>query len=206
MTKSAQDYLVLVTDSSKKLCKCSDYDELIRDLSSTIDLLKINTITNESVEHSGTMLLEKSIYIDSEYNGMSPIFNAINVGRVLQINPGSDNIGREQRYVHCYIVLAEIQTMIIAVPITNMAFDKDRREYYLRNDFEVELQNPDSDFKKKPFTEFWCIKPSIADIRNIAGLDKRRIVQNSFFAYPKYAPSTYLIDIRTKMKILFGIV
>ena len=65
--------------------------------------------------------------------------------------------------------------MFIGVPITNMAFDSKNEVFILRNPFEVELKNPSSNFKDKPFFQYWVKKPSVADIRNICGLDKRRI-------------------------------
>lgn len=78
-----------------------------------------------------------------------------------------------------------------------MAYNEESKKYYLRNYYEVELKNPQT---KKKFNEYRTKKPSIADIRNIAGLDKRRIVDSELKEQKKFAPDTYLHAISMKIR------
>lgn len=154
-------------------------------------------ITNQNIKYSGTWLLERDIWLQSEKNTLPRHTDTLSRGRVVLVNPGTGNIGREQRYVHPYIVLGELDDTFIGVPITNMATDKQTGKYYTRHFFEVQLKNPGG---KKPFKEYRCSKPSVADIRNIAGLDKRRIIQDQLYIDEKYVPKTYLDAISQKIR------
>ena len=118
-------------------------------------------------------------------------------GRAVNVIIGVDGIGREQKYPHVYIVLGEYKDTFIGVPITNMAFDFKKKMNYIRHYFEVELKNPNYN---KPFNQFRCVKPSVADVRNICGLDKRRIIQNQLFFDKKFVPKEYLDAISDKIR------
>lgn len=161
-------------------------------------LTKIKGILDENeFQFVATWLLENDLWINCQQNSIEIDTTTLSRGRVITVNPGVTNIGREQRYIHCYIVLGEFHETFIGVPITNMAFNQTSRQYYLRNVFEVELINPDT---KKPFTEFRVKKPSVADIRNITGFDKRRIIKNQLFYDKKFAPKTYMDAISEKIR------
>lgn len=161
-------------------------------------LTKIKDILDENeFQFVATWLLENDLWINCQQNSIEIDTTTLSRGRVITVNPGVTNIGREQRYIHCYIVLGEFHETFIGVPITNMAFNQTSRQYYLRNVFEVELINPDT---KKPFTEFRVKKPSVADIRNITGFDKRRIIKNQLFYDKKFAPKTYMDAISEKIR------
>lgn len=168
---------------------------IISDIDVILDESK-KLIQEKNIQYAGTWLLERDLWLQSEKNTLDKYTESLSRGRIVLVNPGSDNMGREQRYVHPYIVLGEYQETFIGVPITNMAKNKKTGEYYLRHFFEVELINPKG---KKPFTEYRCSKPSVADIRNIAGLDKRRIIQDQLFTDKKFVPSTYLDSISKKI-------
>jgi len=153
-------------------------------------------VSGKNIKYTGTWLLERDLWLQSETNVLDKHTETLSRGRVVLVNPGVGNIGREQRYVHPYIVLGEYRDTFIGVPITNMAKDKDSK-YYLRHFFEVKLIDPEGE---KPFTEYRCTKPSVADVRNISGFDKRRIIQDRLYAEGKYAPSTYLNSISEKIR------
>lgn len=155
-------------------------------------------VKNHSIQFAATWLLEKDIYLQSENRALTAEEKndherTLSRGRVVLVNPGVTGVGREQKYIHPFIVLGEHKGMFIGVPITNMAQNKKTGEYYLRNFFEVELVDPNT---KKPFTEFRCKKPSVADLRNISGLDKRRITRD----IEKFVPKTYLDAISHKIR------
>jgi len=155
-------------------------------------------LADQNIKYSGTWLLERDLWLASETKALAENTDTLSRGRVVLVNPGVSNIGREQKFVHPYIVLGEHKDTFIGVPITNMAKNKENGQYYLRHFFEVELKDPEGE---KPFTEYRCTKPSVADIRNIAGLDKRRIIQDhQLYTDKKYAPSTYLNAISRKIR------
>lgn len=163
----------------------------------------IEKLDDTSLKHIYALLKEKEIFIESENKTLDANCEVLSRGRVVMVNPGSDGIGREQRYIHPYIVLGEFKETFIGVPITNMAYNNEKKEYYLRNYFEVELKDPDT---KKKFTEYRTKKPSVADIRNICGLDKRRIVESELSKVRKYAPDTYLNAISKKIRESIAII
>lgn len=197
-------YLNKITASCKNdACNCDS--DIIKDVPILLKEIGSEILNKKSIEYAGNFLLEKQLYLDCEFNGNAPVTDYIGRSRVISINPGSDNFGHEQRYIHCYIVLADEGSMIIGVPITNMAYDEQTNQNYLRNKFEVELVNPSPNFKEKPFNQFWVAKPSVADIRNITGVDKRRIVNNNLYSYAKYAPDEYMLAIKEAIKNLFKI-
>ncbi len=185
----------------KKLEDCSEdiltfpksdiYDDRKSIINDTVELLD-----NNNIKHLSTWMLESNLYIQSEKDILKKETNKLSRGRVVMVNPGANKIGREQRYMHPYIVLGEYQETFIGVPMTNMAFNPSTKQYYLRNVFEVELIDPKY---KKPYTEYRCKKRTVADIRNIAGLDKRRIVKTTLFLEKKFAPKTYLDAISKKI-------
>lgn len=173
-----------------------DNENLKNDVSSL--LTSYQTITqSHSLQNISTWLLEKEIYVETENNTLAAETDSLGRGRVVLVNPGVDNIGREQRCVHYYIVLGEYEETFIGVPITNMAYDSTSNTYYIRHFFEVELKNPAS---KKPFLQFRVAKPSVADARNIVGLDKRRIAKNKLYYDKKYVPPEYLTAISAKIR------
>jgi len=158
-------------------------------------------ISDQTIKYAATWLLEKDLWLESEKGILQANTEVLSRGRVVLVNPGTGNIGREQKYVHPYIVLGEYKETFIGVPITNMAKNGDR--YYLRHFFEVELINPEG---RKPFNEYRCSKPSVADVRNISGLDKRRIIQDELYSDKKYVPSTYLNAISEKIRSSLAII
>lgn len=185
---------------TKMLLQPSCADNFHNDLSSDIStiLTKIKGVLDENeFQFIATWLLENDLWVNCQQNNFKIDTETLSRGRVITVNPGVTNIGREQRYIHCYIVLGEFHETFIGVPITNMAFNQTSQQYYLRNVFEVELINPNT---KKPFTEFRVKKPSIADIRNISGFDKRRIIKNQLYYDKKFAPKTYMDAISEKIR------
>ena len=156
-------------------------------------------VNSNNAEFTSTWLLEKDTWIQGETNQLLAELNTLSRGRVVNVNPGAARFGREQRFIHPYIVLAEHKDTFIGVPITNMAYDKKNNIYYKRHPLEVELllRDPNS---KKPYKQFRCVKPSVADVRNISGLDKRRIIKDDLYNGKKTAPDEYLEDISTKIK------
>lgn len=157
----------------------------------------IDKLDKVSLKHIYALLKEKELFIKSESNEIEPNMETLSRGRVVMVNPGADGIGREQRHIHPYIVLGEFKETFIGVPITNMAYNKKTEEFYLRNYYEVELKDPDT---KKKYNEYRTKKPSVADIRNISGLDKRRIVDSELKEVKKYVPDTYLHAISMKIR------
>ena len=157
----------------------------------------IDKLDKVSLKHIYALLKEKELFIKSESNEIEPNMETLSRGRVVMVNPGADGIGREQRHIHPYIVLGEFKETFIGVPITNMAYNKKNEEFYLRNYYEVELKDPDA---KKKYNEYRTKKPSVADIRNISGLDKRRIVDSELKEVKKYVPDTYLHAISMKIR------
>ena len=157
----------------------------------------IDKLDKVSLKHIYALLKEKELFIKSESNEIEPNMETLSRGRVVMVNPGADGIGREQRHIHPYIVLGEFKETFIGVPITNMAYNKKNEEFYLRNYYEAELKDPDT---KKKYNEYRTKKPSVADIRNISGLDKRRIVDSELKEVKKYVPDTYLHAISMKIR------
>jgi len=157
----------------------------------------IDKLDDVSLKHIYALLKEKQLFVQAENKEIEADMTTLSRGRVVMVNPGSDGIGREQRHIHPYIVLGEFKETFIGVPITNMAYNEESKKYYLRNYYEVELKNPQT---KKKFNEYRTKKPSIADIRNIAGLDKRRIVDSELKEQKKFAPDTYLHAISMKIR------
>lgn len=167
-------------------------EEEIRQDIQDIMIKYIATLDKTSLKHIYALLKEKELFVKCENKEVQDDTTTFTRGRVVMINPGSDRIGREQRYIHPYIILGEFKETVIAVPITNMAFNKKTQKYYLRNPYEVELKNPDT---KKKYTEYRTKKRSVADIRNICGFDKRRIVDSQLNHDIKFAPKEYMNDI-----------
>ncbi len=202
MAINTQDYLTKVHAPSKR-DHCKTDSAIVNDLTEILLNKGEKILEAKNIEFTGTLVLDKSLFCDYEFNGVNEVTEFLPRARVVSVNPGSDNIGNEQRYIHYYIVLSQVDTMFVGVPITNMAYNNAKGCYYLRNPFEVELKNPN--VKTKPFNQYWVKKPSVADIRNICGFDKRRIIQNNLFASPKYAPTEYMDAIKSKIKIIFDI-
>lgn len=150
-----------------------------------------------SIQDVATWLLDKDTWLDFEDNGNQP-YPQLGKGRVINVNPGIDNIGREQRYVHMHIVLAEYKETFIGVPITNAKIEKNKP--VLRNELEVLLKDPKY---KKPFKEFRCPKPSVVDLRNIRGFDKKRIVEDKLYSSGRSIPNTYKRNIEQAILRLF---
>lgn len=153
-------------------------------------------IKNKIAKYIAAWVLEKDLWINVEESSLPVETDTLSRGRAVMVNPGVTGIGREQKYPHVYIVLGEFKETFIGVPITNMAWNKEAKKHYLRNYYEVELKNPQFD---KPFEQFRCKKPSVADIRNISGLDKRRIIKNQLFIDKKFVPKEYLNAISDKI-------
>jgi hypothetical protein len=182
--------------------KSENNEELITELESVIEEKK-KVLKENNVKYAGTWLLERDLWLMSEKNESECETATLSRGRIVLVNPGVTNIGREQKYVHPYIVLGEYKETFIGVPITNMARNKKTGEYYFRHFFEVELVNPEGE---KPFNEYRCNKPSVADVRNIAGLDKRRIIKDKLYYDQKFAPNSYLNAISDKIRCSFAII
>jgi hypothetical protein len=198
-------YLKLLADKTTKLNYCKSDCDISNDISDIVTETGIKLIENKNIEHAATYCLERYLFLSSEFSNKPLSDVTIGKNRILTVNPGANNLGREQRFLHYYVILAEFKDMFIGVPITNMAFDKVKTTYYLRHPFEAELKNPSTDMKKKPFNEFWITKPSVADVRNISGLDKRRIIDDNLFKQAKYAPKEYILSIKSKMIELFNL-
>jgi len=190
------NHMKLLIDEKRYTTRNAE-EPFLKDIENIITEYKA-VIDSRNAEFTSTWLLEKDIWIQSEKRELLEDRETLTRGRVVSVNPGVLRLGREQRLIHPYIVLAEHKETFIGVPITNMAYDKNNQKHYFRNDFEAELL-PLSD-SKKPFKEFRCKKPSIADIRNIGGLDKRRIIKNQLYSDKKVVPSEYLEAITAKIK------
>ena len=160
-------------------------------------------ISQANIQYASTWLLEKDIWLQSMEGTLYVNTDTLSRGRVVSVNPGVGSIGREQQYIHPYIVLGEHKETFIGVPITNMAKNA-KQEYYLRHFFEVELIHA-TDIPK-PFTEYRVKKRSVADLRNISGIDKRRIVQDSLYPTAKFAPDSYLNAISEKIRASLAII
>lgn len=173
-------------------------EPFITDIERVIGEYKM-VISGSSAEFTSTWLLEKDTWIQGETRILAEELDILSRGRVVNVNPGASRIGREQRFIHPYIVLAEHKDTFIGIPITNQAYSKKDNVYYLRHPFEVELllRDPES---KKPYKQFRCRKPSVADTRNISGLDKRRIIKDALYADKKTVPDEYLEDISVKIR------
>lgn len=150
-----------------------------------------------SIQSVSTWLLDKNNWIDYELNG-DKSYPYLGKGRVVNVNPGVDNIGREERFIHMYIVLAEYKETFIGIPITNAKLVNEIP--VLRNELEVFLVNPDN---KKPYKEFRCNKPSVADLRNIRCFDKSRIIKDSVYIAARIIPQTYKNSISDALKKIF---
>lgn len=160
-------------------------------------------IAAANVQYASTWLLERDIWLQSVDGTLKANTDTLSRGRVVSVNPGVGSIGREQQYIHPYIVLGEYRETFIGVPITNMAKNK-KEEYYLRHFFEVELIHSSDD--PKPFTEYRVKKRSVADLRNISGIDKRRIVQDPLYSTAKFAPDSYLNAVSEKIRTSLAII
>ncbi|HKL10116.1 MAG TPA: hypothetical protein VJ990_01655 [Clostridia bacterium] len=194
------DYQKLSFKKPECLNKCDSIDQIGNDVEMLMDEYG-NILNGEKVKYTSTWLLEKDIFIKHEKEEIGKEEEVLSRGRVVLVNPGVSKIGREQRYMHYYIVLGEHKETFIGVPITNMA--NNQNGYYLRNFFEVELIDPKG---KKPFKEYRCSKRSVADVRNICGLDKRRIVKNWLYEEKKYAPNEYTNSISKKIRETLAII
>ena len=128
-----------IYDPSLSKTICREDNELHINFFATIDDYKNRATCASTIPHAANLILEKTTYIDCEYKAMPTLTATLGVGRVVTVNPGSDNIGREQRYLHCYIVMADMDTMFMGIPITNMAYDEKTKIYYTRHPFEVEF-------------------------------------------------------------------
>jgi len=171
-------------------------ENMLYDLQLVLKKYKITILENE-LKFISTWLLEADLF--AKYmSGTTPSDTAtLSRGRAVNVNAGVMGIGREQKYPHVYIILGECDDMFIGVPITNMAYDNKRKVYYIRHFYEVELINP---MGKKPYNSFWCNKRSVADVRNISGIDKRRIIKNDLYNQCKFIPNEYLSAISEKIK------
>ncbi|MCC5909398.1 MAG: type II toxin-antitoxin system PemK/MazF family toxin [Clostridiaceae bacterium] len=182
--------------------KCDSIEEVVNDVTSILNESK-GIVTNEKNKYASTWLLDKDLWIQHEKKQSESEVGTLSRGRIVLVNPGVTRIGREQRYMHNYIVLGEYKETFIGVPITNMALNKKTGKYYLRNFFEVELIDPEQD---KEFSEYRCSKRSVADVRNISGLDKRRIIKNNLYEDKKFVPDTYLNAISNKIRESLAII
>jgi hypothetical protein len=189
-------YTNLINQLTIGLNACKSDITILSDCDKILAQLK-NLVSDNNIKFTATWLLEKDLWLQCEKQEIELDKEILSRGRIVVVNPGVSNIGREQRYVHYYIVLGEYEETFIGVPITNMAFNDETKQFYLRNIFEIELINPSY---KKPFSEFRVNKPSVADIRNIAGLDKRRIHRNQLYREKKYVPNCYLNTISEKIR------
>ena len=179
-------------------CDITKYTEDLETFSDELkDIISVNTI-----QFASTHLLEQNIWLRAQKNESVLNIETLSRGRVVLVNPGVVSIGREQRFIHPYIVLGEFKETFIGVPITNKAKNRDGK-YYLRNFFEVDLIEPDY---AKPFEEYRCNKPSVADVRNISGLDKRRIITDTLYTDKKFAPKAYLNAISEKIRNSLAII
>jgi hypothetical protein len=160
-------------------------------------------LSGSTIQYASTWILERDLWLQTENNTLSPNKEILSRGRVISVNPGVSGIGREQRYIHPYIVLGEYQDTFIGVPITNMAKNKKTEEYYLRHFFEVEMIHSNG---TKPFTEYRVQKRSVADIRNISGVDKRRIIKDPLYSNAKFAPDSYLNAISEKIRASIAVI
>lgn len=170
--------------------------KIIKDITTIISKIN-NKIAQSSIQDAATWLLEKDDWLSFEESGPEH-YPQLGRGRVINVNPGIDNIGREQRYIHMYIVLAEYKETFVGVPITNAKIKNNKP--VLRNEMEVLLINPNY---KKPYKEFRCPKPSVVDLRNIRGFDKKRIVKDSLYKTGRFIPDTYKSDIDNAILKLF---
>ena len=62
-------------------------------------------IEGQNIKFAGTWLLERDLWLQSENKTLAAHTETLSRGRVVLVNPGVGNIGREQKYVHPYIVL-----------------------------------------------------------------------------------------------------
>ena len=182
--------------------KCNTTQDVVDDINRVLNECT-GIIVNEKNKFASTWLLDKDLWIQHEKKISGAEIEVLSRGRIVLVNPGVTRIGREQRYMHNYIVLGEYKETFIGVPVTNMAKNKETGEYYLRNFFEVELIDPEGE---KKFSEYRCSKKSVADIRNISGLDKRRIIKNHLYNDRKFVPDTYLNDISQKIRESLAII
>jgi len=193
-----EQHMSLLSDKPNCYNNRNVEEPFITDIERVIGEYK-TVINNSSAEFTSTWLLEKDTWIQGENKILVEDRDILSRGRVVNVNPGASRIGREQRFIHPYIVLAEHKDTFIGIPITNKAYSRTENAYYLRHPFEVELllRDPSS---TKPYKQFRCRKPSVADTRNISGLDKRRIIKDSLYADKKTVPSEYLEDISDKIR------
>lgn len=192
--RAKHETFCIQADSTKQTC--ANQEGVTEDIKKVFDEYN-SVVSSNNLKYSSTWLLERDLWLQSE-KGSSEFDNeTLSRGRIVAVNPGVSNIGREQRFIHYYIVVGEYEDTFIGIPITNMAYDKEKGKYYLRHFYEAELINPDV---PKPFNQFRCNKPTVADVRNIAGLDKRRIVKNALYNSKKYVPNTYLEAIAKKIR------
>lgn len=182
--------------------KCNTIQAVVDNVSDVLNECT-SIIVNEKNKYVSTWLLDKDLWLQHEKNVSEMETEVLSRGRIVLVNPGVTRIGREQRYMHNYIVLGEYKETFIGVPVTNMAKNKKTGEYYLRNFFEVELIDPEGE---KKFSEYRCSKKSVADIRNISGLDKRRIIKNHLYEDKKFVPDTYLNAISQKIRESLAII
>jgi len=79
---------------------------------------KIKSILDENeFQFIATWLLENDLWINCRHNTIEIDTATLSRGRVITVNPGVSNIGSEQRYIHCYVVLGEFHETFIGVPI-----------------------------------------------------------------------------------------
>ena len=161
-------------------------------------------ILSSTVKHATSWVLEKNVVVGSEKKIVPVNTTTLSRGRVVNVNPGALNVGHEQRYPHAYIVLGEYEGIFIGVPITNMAYNKITKKHYTRHYFEVPLEEITS--RKQEYFEYKIKKPSVADIRNISGLDKRRILKTRLWDEAKYAPREHLDAISNKIRASIAII
>ncbi len=189
-------YKNLMGDKAKRFKPVTGRQDVLDDIDKVLMGYKA-ILHQQNLQFISTWLLDIHLLHEVEVNQKSVVEETLSRGRVVHVNPGADNLGREQRFVHPYIVLGEFKGTFIGVPITNMAKNKQTEKYYTRNVFEVELVDPPGEEK---YTEYRCRKKSVADVRNIRGLDKRRISQDPLYETPRFAPNLYLDAISDKIK------
>lgn len=131
-----ENHLRLLNDKSSCYSNKNTEDPFKTDIDSIITEYK-SIVDDRNIEFTSTWLLEKDIWIQGEKKSLPEERGDLTRGRVVNVNPGVSRMGREQRFIHPYIVLAEHKETFIGVPITNMALDKKTGQYYLRNIFEV---------------------------------------------------------------------
>lgn len=111
-----EKYEKLTNDKPNCFNNSNTDQTIISDIDVILDESK-KLIQEQNIHYAGTWLLERDLWLQSEKNTLPKYTESLSRGRIVLANPGSDNIGREQRYVHPYIILGEYQETFIGVPI-----------------------------------------------------------------------------------------